>query len=99
MDKWEQSMTDKLAESKQNEEDIKYQHLEFLKNLTDDTDKEMILTLDTIFELLEKQAEQMTLFIGKELEKVKHLKKDASGKDADLCQIDEEESEHNDETN
>lgn len=81
MDKWEQSLKDKLAEVQQNEEDIKKQRLDFLESLKNDTDNKYYNIVDTIFQLLEKQTEQMTLFIGKELEKVKHLKENMRGKD------------------
>ena len=81
MDKWEQSLTEKLTEAQKNEEDIKKQRLELLGSIKNDTDNKYYNIIDTIFQLLEKQTEQMTLFIGKELEKVKHLKENARGKD------------------
>ena len=52
-----------------------------LESLKNETDNKYYNIIDTIFQLLEKQTEQMTLFIGKELEKVKHLKENARGKD------------------
>ena len=37
--------------------------------------------INTIFQLLEAQTEQMKLLIGKELENVKYLKENSRGKD------------------
>ena len=81
MDKWEQSLTDKLVEVQQNEEDIKKQRLEFIQNLNMGAENKYYNIINTIFQLLEAQTEQMKLLIGKELENVKYLKENSRGKD------------------
>lgn len=81
MDKWEQSLIEKLAEVQQNEEDIKKQRLEFIQCVDMNAENKYSNIVDTIFQLLEAQTEQMKLFIGKELENIRYVKENSRGKD------------------